>query len=60
MSRAEREREILVDLWWGQCDSGPLRRRYPWCFNSGYTLIHPDDFARELAEAEEAERETVQ
>ena len=55
MSRAERAREILTDLWWGACDDGPLRRRYPHWFESGYTLFNPQDFARELADAEAEE-----
>lgn len=55
MSRAEREREILTDLWWGTCDDGPLRRRYPHRFASGYTLMNPNVFARELADAEAEE-----
>ncbi len=56
MNRAARTREILNDLWWGKAvDNGPLRRRHPQFFESGYTLMNPSDFARELADAEAEE-----
>ena len=56
-TRAGRTRETLNDLWWtGKAvDDGPLRRRYPQFFESGYTLMNPSDFARELADAEAEE-----